>query len=397
MLAHESITGTSGLLQPVAVVDPSKENVAFAKKTYKLEFNHYETIADMLKAEQLDGIIISSPNNLHLENFKEIANLSLPILLEKPLDVSWESISELVRLAENYKGPIVVGHCMRYAPILNKAKELINSGAIGKICSTRFVQFCHYGNNMFHDMWRRNMEKSGGMFIEKATHDIDIMNWLIEAQPTSIFAVSRQQAFGGSKPNDLRCRDCDERLSCPESVQNMLYRWGANVINEAIRLSEKDACVYAKEATVNDNETCILQFDNGCFGTYTHVYFSPRSYHHRIYEVIGTEGIMEVDLGAEHGGKITLCKRFGSIEDKQEYAFDYMERNHYNGDGSLMQHFYKVIIGEEKPHSTVRQAYIAEAAGIAAIRSSEENRNVTLEEVLPDNLKYILKENIFIN
>ncbi len=74
-----------------------------------------------------------------------------------------------------------------------------------------------------------------------------------------------------------------------------MYRWGSNVIDEAIRLSEKDACVYAKDANVNDNETCIIQFDNGCFGTYTQVFFSPRSYHHRIYEIIGTEGAMEID------------------------------------------------------------------------------------------------------
>lgn len=395
VLAHESIKGTAGLLQPVAVVDPDKKSIQDAGKRYGLTFNSYETIPAMLEAEQLDGIIISSPNNFHLENLKDIARLSIPVLCEKPLEVSWEKISDVIRFSETYKAPIIVGHCMRYAPILNQAKELIISGAIGKVCSSRFVQNCHYGNVMCHG-WRRDFKASGGMFIEKATHDIDIMNWLMEAQPLSVFAVSRQQAFGGSRPNDLRCRDCAERQSCPESVQNMLYRWDINVIDEAIDLRENDLCVYAKETTVNDNETCIIQFSNGTFGTYTHAYFTPRSYHHRIYEILGTEGAMEIDLGAEERGKILLCKRFSSaIGDRQEYIFDYMNRNHYNGDGSMMQHFYQVIAGNAKPNSTVKQAYIAEAVGLAAIRSYEGNRNVTIEEILPQDLQYIAAEKLF--
>lgn len=394
LLAHESATHTSGLLKPVATVDPSEESVTSAKDKYGLDLKRYDSVPDMLKAETLDGIVISSPNDMHLQNLRELGDRSLPVLCEKPLDSSWEKISDVVRFCEAHGAPVVVGHCMRYAPILDKAKELVLSGAIGEVCSARFVQYCHYGNVMCHN-WRRSFEASGGMMIEKATHDIDVMDWLVGAQPVSVYAVGRQQAYGGSKPDDLRCRDCDERMSCPESVQNIKDRWGLNMIDEAGKLDKQDLCVFAKATTVNDNETCVVQFANGCVGTYTQIFFSPRSYRHRVYETIGTEGAMEIDLGAETGGKILLCKRFGAVKDREEFAFDYLNRNHYNGDGRLMRHFYRVIADGEAPETTARQAYIAEAACMAANRSVAEGRNVTVEELIPEDLRHITKEELF--
>ena len=55
------------------------------------------------------------------------------------------------------------------------------------------------------------------MLIEKATHDLDVMLNLLGTRPVRLAALSRQQAYGGKKPNDLHCRDCAERLDCPES------------------------------------------------------------------------------------------------------------------------------------------------------------------------------------
>ncbi|MBI4027454.1 MAG: hypothetical protein HY360_20885 [Verrucomicrobia bacterium] len=67
----------------------------------------------------------------------------------------------------------------------------------------RAIRNCHYGNGGYHN-WRRKKGNSGTWFIEKATHDFDVMNWLVDATPATIAAVSRLQAFGGDKPADLR-------------------------------------------------------------------------------------------------------------------------------------------------------------------------------------------------
>jgi len=390
-VAHQITQITEGRIEIGAVVDISNENYQSACKEYHIKPVCYSSVDEMLKKEKPDAALIGTPNEFHLQNLESFRGMNIPLLLEKPLDSTFEKICGVVRFAATYKAPILVGHCMRYAPILRCAKEIIQSGGIGKICSTRFTQNCHYGNLMYHN-WRRNREKSGTMFLEKATHDIDIMQWLIEAKPVTVMAAARLQAYGGNESNDLRCSTCEKKLSCPENYQAILHRWGIQIPDEA--KSRQDFCSFARETDTPDNEVCLIQFDNNTFGTYTECFFTPRSYHHRVYEVHGTLGAMEIDLG-ETEGEILLCKRYGSNKDDVTFRFDYLGRNHYNGDGEMARHFYQVICGNEKPHSTVKQAFMAELTGYAAVKSSLVNENLKAADLVPEDLKSILKETLF--
>ena len=380
-VANTAHHATGGLIVPVACVEPFDEAYDRGCRDWGFTPNRYESVEQMLHAETLDGAIIASPNFCHLEHLRPFAPAEIPLLLEKPLDSTFEKICDVLRFARRYKASILVGHCMRFAPILNEAKKILDRGQIGRICSVRFVQNCHYGNGGYHG-WRRRKETSGTWLIEKATHDFDVMFWLIAATPRSVTAVQKLQAFGGDKPDDLRCRDCPERVTCPESVQNIAYRNGQV---EELKNTD-DLCAFAGEVDTPDNDVCLFQLDNGVFGTYAQWFFSPRSYRHRIYEIHGTEGAMEIDMGAEHGGRILLCPRFGTPDDAMEYKFDYLGRNHYNGDGPMTQHFYHVIRGQAQPHATVEQAFVAELMGYAAIRAAENQQWVSLRELLPDDV-----------
>ena len=270
-LGRELRVATADLAKVIAVVEPNDEKFGEGCKFLGYEPLRCNGISQILE-NNLDGIVISSPNHCHLENLKELEGNNIPILLEKPLDASFEKICDVLRFSETYQGPIVVDHVMRYAPIVAKAKELIDSGAIGKICSVSFVQNCFYGNSMYHN-FRRTMTGGGGMFIEKATHDFDIMMYLLESKPVKISAIAKRQAYGGDKPNDLHCPQCDQRLPCKESVNNIHYRYGAKKMMEV--KGSDDLCVYAKIVDVPDNEVCMMEFENGTFATYAQCFFSP--------------------------------------------------------------------------------------------------------------------------
>jgi predicted dehydrogenase len=383
---------TNGLMVPVACVDPLEHNYKQGCEAFGCTPNHYATVEDMVANEELDCAIIGSPNEFHLEGLKGFAEKPVPILLEKPLDSTWDKICDVVRFSLTYPKPIVVGHCMRYAPVLKKAREIIDSGAIGRISSVRFVQNCHYGNGGYHN-WRRNREKSGTWLIEKATHDFDIMLWFLQKKPSSVAAMQRLHAFGGDKPNDLHCHACDERFTCPESMQNITRRRGLSNPDE-VRPAH-DLCVYAKEVDTPDNDHCLIAFEDGVVGTYQQWFFSPTSYHHRIYEVWGSEGAMEVDLGSTEGGKILVTKRFGSQDDTETHFFDYLGRNHYNGDSIMPDHCYQVFTGQAEPHTTVAQAFLAEALGYAAIKSADEGKMVDPMTLVPDDLKPVLAGQVY--
>jgi predicted dehydrogenase len=391
-VARDGFEATGGLIAPVACVEPYDDRYERACRTFELTPRRYHTIAEMLAKEKLDCALISTPNQFHLENLLELKDSRLPVLLEKPLDSSFERICEVVRFADRYEAPILVGHSMRYAPILREAKKMIARGDIGAVCSVRFVQNCHYGNGMFHN-WRRTTAGSGGMFIEKATHDFDIMLWFLETWPATVAAFAGRQAFGGTKPADLRCRECPDRAACPESIQNTRWRAGQYKVEELEQ--SNDYCVFSTAVDIHDNEHALIQFANGTLGTYVQWFFSPRSYHHRVYEIHGTAGALEVDLGAEFGGRILFCPRYGTHADRQEYKFDYLRRNHYNGDGEMMKHFYDVLRGTATPFTTVKQAFAAELLGYAANRAVAEHRYFTPQELLPPDLAGILREKVY--
>ena len=385
-LGLELQVATGGLVKVVAVVEPNDEKFRQGCEFIGYKPLRCDGIGRMLE-QDIDGIIIASPNNCHLENLKELQGSDLPILLEKPLDSSFEKICDVLRFSENYRGPIVVDHVMRYAPIVAKAKELIDSSAIGKICSASFVQNCFYGNSMYH-CFRRTMAGSGGMFIEKATHDFDIMMYLLESKPVKVSAVARRQTYGGDKPNDLHCKDCEERLTCKESVNNIHYRYGPSEIMEVFN----DLCVYAKVVDVPDNEMSMIEFENGTFATYAQCFFAPSSYTTREYEIIGLDGIMRISfslVGTHDKGRILICPRFGTPEDATTYEFSYQGRIHYNGGGSVATHFCHIIDGDEVPFTTVRQAFLAEVLGFAATLAAQNGEFVCPEKVIPADIKNI--------
>ncbi|MCP3967270.1 MAG: Gfo/Idh/MocA family oxidoreductase [Lentisphaerae bacterium] len=187
--ALEYQTATFGKMIFSAVVEPNDRRYKEGCEWVGYTPNRYTNISEMLAKENLDALIIASQNCFHLDNIKECLNTNLPIMLEKPLESSFDKICDLVRVTQSYSQPIMVDHVMRYAPIINKAKALIDAGKIGKVCSFNFTQY-HGGHSMF-TTYRRTIEDSGGQLIEKATHDLDIAFFLCGAAPKQVKGVCR--------------------------------------------------------------------------------------------------------------------------------------------------------------------------------------------------------------
>jgi len=61
----------------------------------------------------------------------------------------------------------------------------------------------------------------------------------------------------------------------------------------------------------------------------------------------------------------------------------------------MSRHFYDVAVRKESPQSTVRQAFVTEMLGFAAIESAESGDQVAVEDVVPPDLRYLLKEKVY--
>lgn len=363
-------------IQVAAVVDPDVQGATARLKTLGIAASVYAAPEQMLaETKDIDGFIITSPDNCHLESFRSVAHLNKPVLIEKPLEGDADNFRALAPELLACKAPILVGHCMRHAPILKKAKELIDQGCIGKVTSMRFVQNCHYGDCFFRG-WHRRSEVITSLYLEKASHDFDIMHMMNgDNYAKSVFAFSRRYKFGGDKPNDLTCPECPEQLTCPESLLNQQATINGDAVTQE-RVG-RNKCVWAREADIGDDEMCMIEFSNGVQGSYIQTFYTPANYKGRVYTVIGRDGVMDIDVGHYHGS-ISVNQRYGTKGDSMHYDFDYLGRNHYNGDTYLVRNFLGIMQGIEQPFTTAEAAIAAENTGLAAVRSV---KNRTLEQI----------------
>jgi len=372
---------TQGLVEIAGVVEPSDEMYRRGCEWNQVSIPRYASISEMLKGGRLDGALITSPNHLHLENLREFGGEEIPILLEKPLDTSLNKVAEIVRFAERYRGAIVVDHVMRYAPIISRAQQIVADGQLGRLASFQFTQRSSAGP--FHT-FRRTLDGGGGQMIEKATHDLDVMLSLCGSLPKRVAMISRQQFIGGNKPNDLRCFKCEERLDCPGAIGDRIISRGAKDIN-----IEDDLCIFAEAVDVPDNEACLIELENGVFGTYAHTYFCEMRGHSRLYELIGTRGAMTLQLSTEdpgHRGILRVHPRDKNGE-VATFEYDYAGRIHYNGGPFLARHFYELMCGTvNEALTTVNQAFVAEALGFAAMTAAREDRYVAVASIIPPDL-----------
>ncbi|MCK5843691.1 MAG: Gfo/Idh/MocA family oxidoreductase [Victivallales bacterium] len=375
----EFMDSTAGRIELVSVVEPNDQRYVQGCEWTKCEPARFADVEEMVEKSDLNGVVIASPNSQHLANLKALSGRNLPVLLEKPLETNLEKICDIARFAAEYDGPIVVDHVMRYAPIIARARELIQEGRIGKVCSFNFT-LRHHGGAMFHT-FRRSLQGGGGQMVEKATHDLDVILFLADARPARVTAIGKQHVYGGDKPNDLHCAECDDALYC-ESVAAIGRN--QNKMLKDVNTSD-DLCAFSKEVDTADNEVCLIELDNNIFGTFSQCYFAcgDRS---REYEIIGSEGLMRLSLSGNPDGKLSLFSRNDSSE-ALEYHYQYHGKIHYNGGKYVAKHFYDIMCGKAEPFTTVNQAFVAEMLACAAMRAGDEGLFIDVASIVPEDLK----------
>ena len=360
-------------MEIVGAYDVDIESAGKCAKNVGIDIPIFNEPKRLFKETCLDAVIIASYENAHLDNFRTIPS-DIPVFIEKPLADTVENAREIVTLARERKAPVVVGHCMRFAPILQRAKQVVDEGRIGRINSFRFHCNVHYGHVYFRT-WMRLRANVGDAIIEKGCHDFDILHVLTGSTTEKIINSAKRFEYGGDKPNNLHCSVCPEASICPNSLKNLHLHVLGESVPEELQALGRSLCVYAKEIDIKDDNICLLQLRNGVHGTYVQTLYTPYSFKGRLYTLIGSEGVLEIDLGT-YEGDLRIYPRYGSKNELSHEHFDYHSRNHYNGDLFMIQHFFDVMSGVAEPICTVEDGYLAVATAEAASKSAEGNKMV---------------------
>lgn len=327
----------------VAIADPALEAVkqrvaALPQPQRDPHPTLYEDVDAMLAAERsrLDGILIGTRCSLHAEMMVKTLPLGIPIFLEKPVATTPEDYRRLERMAERYDTPVVVSFPLRYTPLVQTVKTLLDSGKIGRTSHVQAVNNVTYGGTYFHG-WYRDEGETGGLFLQKATHDFDYIQYLVGEKPIHVCAVTSKQVFRGGKPAGLRCSACDE-AACDERVTP-----------KGIEPERpNDYCCYAEDTGNEDSGSALVVFESGMHLSYSQNFIVRGRAHARGARLIGEKGTIEFDF---YTGKLRVYMHYRPEDETYDIPND---GPHFGGDERLAQNFLDVVSGADVPKATLR-------------------------------------------
>lgn len=156
-----------------AIVDPSSVGKQLAAE---VGVAWYPSFRDMTAAERPDGVIVATPNQVHVQNGLDAVEAGVPALIEKPIADDIASGEALVSAAEAKGVPILTGHHRRHNPMIQKAKAIVDSGRLGKVLVVNAMFWLFKPDDYFDIGWRR--EKGAGPVFLNLIHDVDNMRYL---------------------------------------------------------------------------------------------------------------------------------------------------------------------------------------------------------------------------
>ncbi len=247
---------------------------------YREKFNTipavYTDYREMIEKEQLDGVVITTPDFLHEEQACFALEHKVAVYLEKPIAISIEGADHILETACRNRTKLVLGHNMRYMSFTRKMKEIIEQGTIGEVKAIWCRHFVSYGGDAYFRDWHASRACANSLLLQKGAHDIDIIHWLAGAYTT------RVQGFGNLSIYDKLPRRApgDERLKDGVAKVWTIDHWPP--------LEQKE---FAPVIEVEDLNMIQMQLGNGVLASYEQCHYTPDTV--RNYTVIGTKGRLE--------------------------------------------------------------------------------------------------------
>ena len=282
-------------------------------------------IHEALQKHKPDAVIVANPTALHLNVAIPAAEAGCHIVLEKPVSDSLQRLDTLQQAVQKSGSKILVGFQFRYHPTLNKARELIQSNALG----TALTVHAHWGEYLpqwhpwedYRQSYAARADLGGGV-IRTLTHPLDYLRYLM-GEIESLWSFN-----GHISPLELNVEDVAE---------------------------------------------IGLKFSNGAIGG-VHLNYFQRPPVHRL-EIVGTNGTLRLDNvdGILHVHQLPAT--FGSFSDNppapvtQAFAPpEGFERNQLFV--AQTRHFIEIIRGESEPVCTLEDGVRALELALAARNSN---------------------------
>lgn len=178
-----------------AVFDPDNGSKAAAE----LGAREAESLEGVCAAEDVDAVIVATPNGLHREPVLRAAHAGKQVFCEKPIALSYRDCADMVSATDAAGVLFMAGHVMHFMPGVRAAKRLIAEGAVGEVLFCRSVR-TGWEEPQPDVSWKKQRALSGGHLYHHI-HELDLIQALLgPAQVTTM--VGGNVAHTGSEYGD---------------------------------------------------------------------------------------------------------------------------------------------------------------------------------------------------
>lgn len=179
-IVHTATVRTDPRVNIRALCDNSKFTVQSAK-SFIPDVNFYQDYREMLDREPVDVVYIATPTSAHADIASYCAAAGKHVFVEKPLGIDLKEAQEVEKAVQKTRVVSQVGYVCRHAPTFEKAKELLDAGAIGQVKNFGSVKYSSDVLRKVEKSWRFMRKSSGGgggVVNEFACHGVDLLVWI---------------------------------------------------------------------------------------------------------------------------------------------------------------------------------------------------------------------------
>ncbi len=351
-----------------AVVDPAKEQVKkYIEEEpdgYSPDLKMYDNADDMLEKEDLDGVIIGTRCSLHTDMAIKAMKKNIPIFLEKPVCINFEQLLRLKEANEKYNPQVVVSFPLRFSALSEKVKEIIDSGKIGKVLQVEAFNDVPYGRTYYHS-WYRDENETGGLWLQKATHDFDYLNYILGDRFEEVFARYTRQIFKGDMPAGTKCEECEKKDICPEGpfiIKNVYQdKYNPNWL-----------CCFAEDTGNEDCGSALIKCESGAIVTYSQNFYARHKAERRGARFYGYNGTLEFDWY-----KSEIKVYMHTSPTVETYTFEDKGQSHFGGDLKLAMLYLDMLNGRSKK-SYLKEGIESATICLLAKESCETGKNMEI-------------------
>lgn len=365
-----------------------------------------ENFGAMLRERRPGVVIVTTPDATHHDYIVRAMEAGCDVITEKPMTTDAEKCRRILEATRRTGRHCRVTFNYRYSPPRSQVKEILMSGEIGEVLSVDFhwLLNTHHGADYFR-RWHAQKKNSGGLFVHKATHHFDLVNWWLGAMPVTVMATGKREFYTEAMARRMglagahtRCRTCPEKDRC-----GFYFDLEARTHLRELYLEEeahdgywRDRCVFRPEIDIEDTLNALVTYDTGAMLSYSLNAFNAWEGYTVAFN--GTKGRLEHSIvesvyvngretppaeGVEGGVKIRVVPLRGSGFEIEPWS---AAGSHGGGDRLMLEDIFAVepVTDRYLRAADERAGAASILVGIAANRSLETGGRVQITELMPE-------------